>query len=155
MSSAWPEYCYTNRVGDSAMGFSIKLFGALVILISLSGCAKGSALNAETPGEAPAAQAPVAGKTLFSQWVESSGFVRLDLRQGQFGSARPIVVQTATGVTCNCQALFQGSEANGTIQISSCSGHAQCASFNDTGQYQLSSSKLTTCYMTSGCLSFQ
>jgi hypothetical protein len=135
----------------------LLLESALVVLagIGLFGCAKGSALSAESP-TANATQQPGTTKALFSQWVDSQGFVQIDLRQCQFGSQRPITAQSVTGISCNCQALFQGSESSGTVQISSCTGNnAQCATFNSNGNYQKSTSALTICYTASNCQSFQ
>jgi len=137
----------------------IGLLGAALAALLLSACGKnGGTLNL-TLDPPPASSSggidnPSSSKPLFSVWTGNG--IAMDFRSVRFGVSSSATA-TLGAQTCSCQVLTQGSEASGTMAISSCSGTdpATCSVINGTANYaKLNSSTLQICLAVGSCYNF-
>ena len=95
------------------------------------------------------------GKSLFSLWTESSGFLKVDLSTFQFSTQKLATLTMITGQTCSCQLTIQGTQASGTMNFSTCTGtYPNCSTFNSTSTsatYSKSNTDLQICLTSTSC----
>ncbi len=132
--------------GDGTVSFQVESTGTPNLGSGTTGLPPGNTGNPGNTGGNTGTQ-----KTIFSIW--NNGFYTFDLRTASFGAPATVPV-SFNGQSCSCSATITGSEANGNLSISTCSGSVMCAAFGTTGNYFRVGTDLMLCNPSGQCTAF-